>query len=162
MDEAAALTKRQIAALFKVKLRQVELAGLPPASEVVPGVENLYFLVDVVDWYRGFITGGKGKAEAELVRARADIAMMERERLAGRLIESDVVNRMITDIIAPLRDDLARLPSEAGTRGQSVVDVEWLENRIYEVMDAAADRVLAWSPSEGGGISADAPNEKGK
>ena len=159
MDESASLTKRQIAALFGVKLRQVELAGLTPASEVVPGVENLYYLTDVVAWYRDFVTGGKGKSEAELVRARADIAIMEREKMAGRLIESTVVHKMINDIIAPLRDDLARLPSESGMRGQSVGDVEWLEKRIFEVMDAAANRVLAWYPSGSGGNATASPDD---
>ena len=162
MDESSALTKRQIAALFKVKFRQVELAGIPTASEVVPGVENLYYLTDVIAWYRNFVTGGKGKSEAELLRARADIAMMEREKLAGRLIDSSVVHKMITEIITPLRDDFARLPSEAGMRGQSVTDIEWLEKRIFEVMDAAANRVLTWDPDESGGNAADAPNDTGK
>ena len=149
------MTKRQIAKLFDVTLRQVELASLPPACEVVPGQENLYWLTDVLAWYRRFLTGGKDQADADLVRARADIAQMERDKMAGSLLHAETVAEMMRSIYGGLRDYNDGQASRAGSLGMPLEWVEWLAEDNSAGFDEAYKRLLTWCPAESGG---DAPS----
>ena len=162
INEETALTKRQIAHLFDVKLRQVELASIPLASEPVPGVENLYYFTDVIAWYRHFLTGGRDKADADLLRARADIAQMERDKMVGSLLHAQTVHDMMHSIYSGLRDYNDGQASRAGALGMPLEWVEWLAEDNSKGFDEAYQRLLTWCPDEGGGDSPAPENDAGE
>ena len=162
IDLETALTKRQIAKLFDVKFRQVELASIPPATEVVPGVENLYYFTDVIAWYRKFLTGGKGQADADLLRARADMAQMERDQMVGSLLHADTVHDMMHSIYSGLREYNDGQASRAGSLGMPLEWVEWLSEDNSKGFDEAYQRLLTWCPDEGGADSPPSEDDAGE
>jgi len=140
-------TKAQIMALFGVTQRQVELAGFVSVTKGKPGTVSRYDQSKVIKHFMEQLDSPKFKkeqAEADLSRSRANMARLDEEERAARLLAADSVVDVMAGLLMPLKDDLLRLPSESGRLGHDPDIGAWWKGKITEVLTELSERASVW------------------
>lgn len=127
--------------------------------ELVPTVQGyIKFLKDRA--IGGDVQGDDSEHKRRLMKARADIAEMEAERMAGELVPVDAVEKTWTDIVARFRARMLAVPPKAAPLTSVDATVEGnheiIETFIHEgLAELAATPIISIEATETGGGSDD-------
>lgn len=128
------------------RINQLVNEGVIPRKE-----RGRYELVPVVRSYisylrqravKGDVTGGDDYAthRARLTKAKADMAEMEREQMAARLLPADDVEKAWCDVVANMRTKLLAIPTNAAADTQAASNLAEAKQVLKErVNDALAE-----------------------
>lgn len=147
MNEPKAITYHgtMIAKLFDLTPRRVQQLA---AEGIIPkSGHNRYELVPAIKGYikylrgraiAGDITGDEGSDKKRLTKARADIAEMEAERLAGEVVDVDHCERVWTDAVANFRQRTLAVAHKAAPMVAPQSDLEQchdiIESHLHDAL----------------------------
>lgn len=111
-----------IAQLCSIDQRRIQ--QLAKDGVMIKGDRGRYHLARSVHGYIKFLqsrlregeTGGLGEHRKRLTSARADLAEMERQRVAGLLLPSDQVDEMWSRIVAVVKTRILAIPAKMAPR----------------------------------------------
>lgn len=150
------------------RVQQLSKEGVIPKAErgryeLVPAVQG-YIRYLKAQAINGDATGDDSEHKRRLLKARADIAEMEAERLSGNLAEVAQVTKTWASLLTFLRQAILTLPDECA----ELVAVEQTIEACHEIIETHVHKILAElaatavdGPPEAGGGGADGADEAG-
>lgn len=132
----------QLLDLTPRRVNQLSAEGIIPKSErgrweLVPAVKGyIRYLRDKA--IKGDVGGDESAHKQRLLKARADIAEMEAERLSGELVSANAVEKAWTDIVARFRVRILAIPPKAAplVLGEQSTDAihATIESLVHEAL----------------------------
>jgi hypothetical protein len=125
------------------RVQQLVKEGIIPKAErgryeLVPAVQGyIRYLKDRA--IGGDMAGGEAEDKARLMKARADIAQFEAQRLAEELAPVDEVERAWADLVASFRARCLAVPTKAAP----MVAVEETTEACHEIIETFIHEALA-------------------